>query len=76
MRNWNPEQSLVVGQNKIGFDLTYEELKRAVRRAIWIYKYLFWSYLWGIETAIGYGDYDESKEFWSYLWGIETMNSK
>ena len=60
---------------KLGFDLTYEGLKRRNCLVCYGVGFEFWSYLWGIETReVKRMDFLD-RVFWSYLWGIETQKT-
>ena len=64
------EKSTIV---KLCFDRTYEELKLGTTRQAVRDRWLFWSYLWGIETFVwNVSSRKALQRFWSYLWGIET----
>ena len=56
------------------FEPTYEELKPLMLRVKEIRHYLFWAYLWGIETMHPRPSITSISLFWAYLWGIETCS--
>jgi len=54
------------------FESTYEELKLVHHMAYNVKYFLFWVYLWGIETLKKFCISNIIQSFWVYLWGIET----
>ena len=72
MRNWNSAIFCISSQVIICFEPTYEELKRVTNLCHFVNKYVFWAYLWGIETFKREDKVADSETFWAYLWGIET----
>ena len=52
---------------------TYEEWKQSILKLIWYIKWLFLSYLWGMETQRILLQLWNHLWFLSYLWGMETV---
>ena len=73
MRDWNALRLRLVGLRRLVLILPMRDWN--LHESVFSCEsgFLFWSYLWGIETwSVGF-TCSKTSGFWSYLWGIETI---